>query len=152
MAALSEAQVKAVACGYEHSVAVTHKDVLAWGSNEHGQLGLGEGAPESVPRPYPVKLLHDVMVTQVVCGKFHTICVTAQSQVRAGAGRAQGLGRALGLRGAGAAGAAGAQAVVAQAGPAAVAAAAAPPCCRQGAGRAATAGHWAGLGWAEIWR
>lgn len=30
----------------------------------------------------PVKLLHDVMVTQVVCGRFHTICVTAQSQVR----------------------------------------------------------------------
>lgn len=31
----------------------------------------------------PVKVLHDVMVTQVVCGRFHTICVTAQSQVRA---------------------------------------------------------------------
>jgi hypothetical protein len=34
----------------------------------------------------PVKVLHDVMVTQVVCGRFHTICVTAQSQVRGRAG------------------------------------------------------------------
>jgi hypothetical protein len=41
-------------------------------------------AAEVCCRPMPVKLLHDVMVTQVVCGRFHTICVTAQSQVRGG--------------------------------------------------------------------
>jgi alpha-tubulin suppressor-like RCC1 family protein len=92
VAALADYEVKAVACGYEHTVCVTHKDVLAWGSNEHGQLGLGEAAAECCPRPYPIKLLHDVMVTQVVCGKFHTICVTAQSQVGL-------LGEQLGRRG-----------------------------------------------------
>jgi hypothetical protein len=34
-----------------------------------------------------VRALHDVMVNQIVCGRFHTICVTAQSEVR-GARRA----------------------------------------------------------------
>lgn len=41
----------------------------------------------------PVKVLHDVMVTQVVCGRFHTICVTAQSQVGRGGRHVQGWWR-----------------------------------------------------------
>lgn len=63
-------------------MAVGAKDVYAWGSNEYGQLGTGEHGPEACcVRPTPLKLLHDMMVTQVVCGRYHTICVTAQSQV-----------------------------------------------------------------------
>jgi alpha-tubulin suppressor-like RCC1 family protein len=72
---------RSVSCGHEHTVAITSKDVLAWGSNEWGQLGLGDSAQDMCSRPYPIRHLHDMMVTQVVCGKYHTICVTAQSQV-----------------------------------------------------------------------
>ncbi|KAI8468357.1 MAG: regulator of chromosome condensation 1/beta-lactamase-inhibitor protein II [Monoraphidium minutum] len=82
--ALSDVDVKAVACGLEHTVAITAKDILSWGSNEYGQLGHGDHALQAsdvCSRPMPVKVLHDVMVTQVVCGRFHTVCVTAQSQV-----------------------------------------------------------------------
>lgn len=85
--------------------------MITWGSNEHGQCGHGEkaetdwvkprsikvrsgssnssraGGMGSVPQPYPparaprVQMLHEQMVTQVVCGRFHTLCVTATSQV-----------------------------------------------------------------------
>lgn len=51
--------------GLEHTVAITTRDVLSWGSNEYGQLGLGESAPEALSRPHPIKSLHEVMVTQV---------------------------------------------------------------------------------------
>ncbi|KAF6264509.1 regulator of chromosome condensation 1/beta-lactamase-inhibitor protein II, partial [Scenedesmus sp. NREL 46B-D3] len=78
---LSDLDVKSVACGLEHTVCITTKDVIAWGSNEYGQLGHGDNAPEACNHPCAIKVLHDVMVTQVTCGRFHTICVTAQSQV-----------------------------------------------------------------------
>lgn len=44
---------------------ITTKDVFAWGSNEYGQLGHGDAAPDVCSRPFPIKVLHDVMVTQV---------------------------------------------------------------------------------------
>lgn len=44
---------------------ITTKDVIAWGSNEYGQLGHGDSAPDVCSRPYPIKMLHDAMVTQV---------------------------------------------------------------------------------------
>eukprot|EP00879_Flechtneria_rotunda_P005191 GHRR01005473.1.p1 GENE.GHRR01005473.1~~GHRR01005473.1.p1 ORF type:complete len:1380 (+),score=526.24 GHRR01005473.1:240-4379(+) len=81
VSALAGLDVKAVACGLEHTVCITTKDVIAWGSNEFGQLGHTEHASDICSRPGVIKLLHDVMVTQVTCGRFHTICVTAQSQV-----------------------------------------------------------------------
>jgi hypothetical protein len=56
---------RSVACGHEHTVCITTKDVFAWGSNEYGQLGHGDAAPDTCSRPFPIKVLHDVMVTQV---------------------------------------------------------------------------------------
>lgn len=44
---------------------ITTKDVIAWGSNEYGQLGHGDHAPDVCSRPCAIKMLHDVMVTQV---------------------------------------------------------------------------------------
>lgn len=56
---------RSVSCGLEHTVCITPKDVIAWGSNEYGQLGHGDQAPDIFSRPCPIKVLHDVMVTQV---------------------------------------------------------------------------------------
>lgn len=46
-------------------MAITSRSVMAWGSNEYGQLGLGENAPEQCSRPTPIKALQDIMITQV---------------------------------------------------------------------------------------
>jgi len=65
MVLLRAGACRSVACGHEHTVCITTKDVFAWGSNEYGQLGHGDAAPDICSRPFPIKVLHDVMVTQV---------------------------------------------------------------------------------------
>jgi hypothetical protein len=47
-------------------VCITTKDVISWGSNEYGQLGHGDQAPDICSKPCPIKQLHDVLVTQVL--------------------------------------------------------------------------------------
>ena len=73
--------VQGVACGADHTVAMTPHDVITWGSNCHGQCGHGERAETDWVKPRSLKLLHGQMVTQVVCGAHHTLCVTATSLV-----------------------------------------------------------------------
>eukprot|EP00798_Chlamydomonas_sp_ICE-L_P023304 gene23304-30541_t len=72
---------EAVACGRHHTVAITEKDTLVFGSNEFGQLGLGAGAPAMRWQPTIVPALQGAAVTQVVCGAAHVVCVTSQSAV-----------------------------------------------------------------------
>jgi alpha-tubulin suppressor-like RCC1 family protein len=73
--------VRAVACGAAHTVAITPQDVITWGANDAGQCGHGEKAEADWVKPRSLKLLHGQMVTQVVCGRYHTLCVTATSEV-----------------------------------------------------------------------
>ncbi len=73
--------VQGVSCGNSHTVAITPHDVITWGSNERGQCGHGERAETDWVKPRSLKLLHGQMVTQVVCGANHTMCVTATSLV-----------------------------------------------------------------------
>lgn len=75
--------VKAVACGVEHTVAVTPHDVITWGSNDRGQCGHGEKSETDWVKPRSLKVLHEAMVAQVECGRNHTLCVTGTSQVYA---------------------------------------------------------------------
>ncbi|TWW77365.1 putative E3 ubiquitin-protein ligase HERC3 [Takifugu flavidus] len=65
-----------VACGKSHSVALTKGgDVLSWGSNSFGQLGLGKGI-QSQPRPALIYHLTGVAVSQVSAGATHTMVLT----------------------------------------------------------------------------
>ena len=73
--------VHGVACGDNHTVAITPHDVISWGSNDQGQCGHGERSEIDWVKPRSLKLLHGQMVTQVVCGANHTLCVTATSVV-----------------------------------------------------------------------
>ena len=75
--------VQGVACGDNHTVAITNHDVITWGANDTGQCGHGERAETDWVKPRSLKLLHGQMVTQVVCGANHTMCVTATSLVYA---------------------------------------------------------------------
>lgn len=46
---------------------------------ERQRLAAGRSPPPALPPS--LQMLHEQMVTQVVCGRFHTLCVTATSQV-----------------------------------------------------------------------
>lgn len=74
---------RAISCGAEHTIAITPEDVITWGSNESGQCGHGDKAEVEWVKPRSIKMLHEQMVTQVICGRYHTLCVTATSQVYA---------------------------------------------------------------------
>lgn len=73
--------VRALACGAHHTVALTPEDVISWGANSEGQCGQGERAETLWVKPRSIKPLQGLYVSQVVCGKYHTLCVTATSQV-----------------------------------------------------------------------
>ncbi|GLE00282.1 hypothetical protein PINS_up009009 [Pythium insidiosum] len=72
--------VQRVACGLHHAVLLfgTGK-LLAWGSNVHGQLGLG--SHRSVldahePHPTPVQLPGSSAALDIACGDHHTVVLT----------------------------------------------------------------------------
>ena len=68
-------------CRAAHTVAITPDDVISWGCNSDGQTGQGERAEPGWVKPRSLKPLQGLFVTQVVCGRWHTLCVTATSQV-----------------------------------------------------------------------
>ncbi|CAM9344978.1 unnamed protein product, partial [Laminaria digitata] len=65
-----------VACGGQHTIAVTDRDdVYGFGSDRHGQLGLGQG---SVASPFPARIvrLGGRRVEHLVGGAWHTVVGT----------------------------------------------------------------------------
>ncbi|MEQ2276649.1 hypothetical protein XENORESO_001753 [Xenotaenia resolanae] len=70
-----------VACGNSHSLALTRGgDVLSWGSNSHGQLGLGKDFAHQ-HKPILVCSLTGVAVTQISAGGSHTLFLTLSGLV-----------------------------------------------------------------------
>ena len=65
----------------QHTVALTADEVITWGRNDQGQCGQGERAEVTWVKPRFIRMLSRALVTQVVCGSHHTLCVTATSQV-----------------------------------------------------------------------
>ena len=62
-------------------MAITPEDVISWGANNLGQCGQGERSETTWVKPRSLKPLQSLYVSQVVCGRTHTLCVTATSQV-----------------------------------------------------------------------
>ncbi|XP_061775222.1 probable E3 ubiquitin-protein ligase HERC4 isoform X2 [Nerophis ophidion] len=70
-----------VACGDFHSVALTKGgDVLSWGSNSHGQLGVGRQVSLQY-LPLLLYPLNGVPVTQISAGASHTLFLTLSGLV-----------------------------------------------------------------------
>jgi hypothetical protein len=74
--AIRNALAQSIAAGKQHSMVISPKGALfAFGSNSHGQLGLGEDAPDLrfVSSPTVVEKLREHYVVQVACGAAHTL-------------------------------------------------------------------------------
>jgi alpha-tubulin suppressor-like RCC1 family protein len=64
-----------LSCGSTHSLAVTHDGaVYAWGKNQKGQLGTGDG--KEYHKPTLLVSLLGTAVKQVACGWDHSLAVT----------------------------------------------------------------------------
>ncbi|CAN7989172.1 unnamed protein product [Ixodes hexagonus] len=70
---LTGVQIKQLAAGAEHSIALTEKGVaFVWGCGKEGQLGLG--TRPSVPEPLELKV--DIRIMSVSAGYYHTAIVS----------------------------------------------------------------------------
>lgn len=85
--------VRSIACGDGHVVAVAERGILlAWGSNGHGQLGLGDTSDRAEPS-IVVTLAGVEHASAVACGAEHSVAVTSTGYVYAwGAGESGQLG------------------------------------------------------------
>eukprot|EP01127_Copromyxa_protea_P016647 TRINITY_DN4982_c0_g1_i1.p1 TRINITY_DN4982_c0_g1~~TRINITY_DN4982_c0_g1_i1.p1 ORF type:complete len:695 (-),score=59.81 TRINITY_DN4982_c0_g1_i1:38-1831(-) len=76
----STVSVTSVACGGNHSVAVTSDGTAwTWGDNRFGQLGFGHR--EDIEEPMPISL--PTKIVSAVCGDFHTFLVDEEGEVYA---------------------------------------------------------------------
>eukprot|EP00048_Salpingoeca_helianthica_P020525 m.6991 g.6991 ORF g.6991 m.6991 type:complete len:627 (-) comp4923_c0_seq1:23-1903(-) len=70
---------RALACGGEHSAALTEDGQLyVWGANNVGQLGLGS---KPVSGPKQLKIKGAKRITHVACGYYHTVCSSDRDDV-----------------------------------------------------------------------
>lgn len=80
----AHARVRHVACGWEHTAAVSEEGALfTWGAASGGRLGV-EGATGSVPQPHRVTLEGGARALAVACGRLHTVVLCARDPSRAG--------------------------------------------------------------------
>lgn len=74
--------ITAVAAGCHHSLALTASgQVLAWGDNLQGQVGMGRATDAPVPAPTRVRLPHGTRVTGIAAGYDTSVAVTATGAV-----------------------------------------------------------------------
>ncbi|KAJ1511954.1 hypothetical protein HMI55_006414 [Coelomomyces lativittatus] len=70
---------KDVAAGMHHSfILLEDGDVLCFGKNEDGQLGLGDDAPSVVLQPTLNPYLHHIK--KIAAGTYHSIAITEQNE------------------------------------------------------------------------
>jgi E3 ubiquitin-protein ligase MYCBP2 len=92
-------KIAALACGLHHTLLLTTSGrVVAFGSNSHGQLGVGD----LVPRGAPVFIRHhsvdeeeeEEMVVRIAAGAYHSVALTATGRVLTWGNNSKGqLGR-----------------------------------------------------------
>nr|XP_055060489.1 probable E3 ubiquitin-protein ligase HERC3 isoform X2 [Misgurnus anguillicaudatus] len=78
---LCDRQVTQVACGNQHSIAIiSDGQLLVWGVNSHGQLGLGKGE-NLIRSPQPLRSLCGIPVTQISAGGDHSFALSLSGAV-----------------------------------------------------------------------
>ncbi|XP_071723330.1 ultraviolet-B receptor UVR8-like [Rutidosis leptorrhynchoides] len=78
--ALQGIRVKQIACGDSHCLAVTEAgEVLSWGRNQNGQLGLD--SIEDSPVPQKIQTFQGIPIKMVAAGAEHTAAVTEDGEL-----------------------------------------------------------------------
>ncbi|XP_039544583.1 E3 ISG15--protein ligase HERC5.4 isoform X2 [Pimephales promelas] len=79
---LENRQVIQIACGDQHSMALTRDGQLfVWGDNTHGQLGLKKAQPRSLSAPQRVESLCGVPLAQISAGGDHSFVLSLSGVV-----------------------------------------------------------------------
>ncbi|KAL2650925.1 hypothetical protein R1flu_019053 [Riccia fluitans] len=71
-----------IAAGYNHSAAISDEgQVYVWGSNGHGQLGLGKKGPRNVSLPTKIDALKGMKIQKLALGAEHSLAVSNDGEV-----------------------------------------------------------------------
>ena len=69
--------IKTIACGGRHTIALVETgEIYSWGSNQYGQLGLGDKNPNTRPQKI---IISDI--TSISCGESHAVALTAKKEI-----------------------------------------------------------------------
>jgi alpha-tubulin suppressor-like RCC1 family protein len=69
--------IKKIICGSYHTIALTHSgEIYVWGSNSHGQLGLGHETNVYTPQK-----LDFPNIKKIICRAAHTMIITHSNEV-----------------------------------------------------------------------
>lgn len=78
--ALGTSVIVQIACGVEHSMALTNDgELYAWGSNTEGQLGIGSHTVTEI-KPKRIFTLAAVPIAFVACGGYHTVVISKSGE------------------------------------------------------------------------
>ncbi|XP_052768315.1 uncharacterized protein LOC128208770 [Mya arenaria] len=72
-------RVTSVACGMNHTLALTQQGVYGWGWSKYGQVGLG--TTHVYTRPMLIDSLTGVHCVAVDCGQYHSLALTDEAKV-----------------------------------------------------------------------
>ncbi|KAL9426199.1 hypothetical protein AB3S75_033054 [Citrus x aurantiifolia] len=76
---LESKRAKVVSCGARHSAVLTEDgQVLSWGWNKYGQLGLGDSIDRNIPSLVPI---HGFLPRNIACGWWHTLLLAETTQI-----------------------------------------------------------------------
>jgi len=91
-------RIRTFDCGLFHSVAVTEEnEVLVWGTNSHGQLGVPRAQRRAIPSPSVANVPPGETWVDVQCGLGHTTLLSEDGNVYTAGSNAEGqLGRSNG--------------------------------------------------------
>ena len=87
---IKDERIRQIICGYEHTFILKESgELLAYGLNDNGQLGLGDYCNRNIP----TLLMEDNEIRQIVCGKHHTFILKNSGELFAfGSGQYGQLG------------------------------------------------------------
>lgn len=78
--ALGTSVIVQIACGIEHSIALTNDgELYAWGSNTEGQLGIGSHTVTEI-KPKRIFALAAVPIAFIACGGYHTVVISKSGE------------------------------------------------------------------------
>ncbi|KAJ4704613.1 ultraviolet-B receptor UVR8-like [Melia azedarach] len=76
---LENKRAKVVSCGARHSAMLTDDgQVLSWGWNKYGQLGLGDSIDRNIPSPVHID---GCLPRNIACGWWHTLLLAETTQL-----------------------------------------------------------------------
>ncbi|XP_054166562.1 uncharacterized protein LOC128964028 [Oppia nitens] len=77
----SQLNIVQISCGADHTLALTDNgEVYAWGSNEWGQIGLGDQFSQRIVS-IPHRIAIYIRIKSVSCGDYHSMILTIRTSV-----------------------------------------------------------------------